>query len=400
MVYYYKYDASPRHVSRMLNEIGSHYDMMNRFDSASFYYRKSLMVLPDTNNLTYRDIATLLAFLSYKTGEVPKTSLNQLKRLLGQSETPKEALSRCAIVGEIFYQEKQYDSAWVYLNKVFRESQSIGLTKQSAERLVEICKALGKEEEIIDYAGFLVPFATQDEDKGKIKTQLTELYNTFRQNELSQQHHQEAKKRTKLALVVFGGLIVLVLAVVFFSRRKNQNLENQIKTEHHTHKMQQAALAGRLKQSNEALQELEGQMKQRDKSNAHEPQAASFAEEPVCQLIMERVSEGQFKSQMDCRVYKDFALSKAQLSALREAADRHFNHFTTRLSEAHPELTRNDLDYCCLYLLGLTDADIAALMQRAYNTVNERNSKLRRVFGSENPISATLQGFANGFSNN
>ena len=64
------------------------------------------------------------------------------------------------------------------------------------------------------------------------------------------------------------------------------------------------------------------------------------------------------------------------------------------ISKAHPELTPNDLDYCCLYLLGLTDADIAALMQRAYNTINERNSKLRRIFDSNKPLSVTLRGIA------
>jgi len=88
-------------------------------------------------------------------------------------------------------------------------------------------------------------------------------------------------------------------------------------------------------------------------------------------------------------------LSKEQVIALRRAADLHFGLFTLRLAKAYPELTKTDLDYCCLYLLGLTDADIAALMQRAYNTVNERNSKLRRIFGSENTVSITLQAIAN-----
>ena len=64
-------------------------------------------------------------------------------------------------------------------------------------------------------------------------------------------------------------------------------------------------------------------------------------------------------------------------------------------AKAYPELTKVDLDYCCLYLLGLTDADIAALMQRAYNTVNERSSKLKRIFGCNNGISATLNAIAN-----
>jgi hypothetical protein len=98
---------------------------------------------------------------------------------------------------------------------------------------------------------------------------------------------------------------------------------------------------------------------------------------------------------MDCSIYKDFALSKEQLVALHSAANRHFDHFTDRLAQTYPDLTKNDLDYCCLYLLGLNDADIAALMQRAYNTVNERNSKLRRIFGRKSTISVTLQAIAN-----
>ena len=132
-----------------------------------------------------------------------------------------------------------------------------------------------------------------------------------------------------------------------------------------------------------------------DMSKTDAMQAVSFAEEPICRLILERVKEGQFLSQMDCKIYKDYALDKNQLTALRSAADRHYKQFTKRIYEAHPELTRGDLDYCCLYLLGLTDADVAALMQRAYNTVNERNSKLRRIFKSEKAIGVTLQSLAN-----
>ena len=130
-----------------------------------------------------------------------------------------------------------------------------------------------------------------------------------------------------------------------------------------------------------------------------ETQAITFMEEPICSLIMERVNEGQFKSKIDYFYYKDYALDKQRLIALRVAADRHFQQYTIRLKKAHPELTKGDLDYCCLYLLGLTDADVAALMQRAYNTVSERNSKLRKVFGDENALPVTMQGIANGFIN-
>ena len=52
-------------------------------------------------------------------------------------------------------------------------------------------------------------------------------------------------------------------------------------------------------------------------------------------------------------------------------------------------------DACgCLYLLGLSDADISALMQRAYTTVNDRGRKMKAIFGTEEPLSTTLRSFA------
>ena len=80
--------------------------------------------------------------------------------------------------------------------------------------------------------------------------------------------------------------------------------------------------------------------------------------------------------------------------ALREAADRHFEEFITRLKKEYPALTKGDIDYCCLYLLGVEEADVAALMQRAFNTVCERSRKLKGIFGNDKPLSATLRDFA------
>ena len=175
--------------------------------------------------------------------------------------------------------------------------------------------------------------------------------------------------------------------------RDKQHME-AIEAERQTHRMEQAAITGRLKRKNQEVRELKDQIKQLDDLAAKTEAAASFDEEAICRLIMDRVNEGQFKSKIDYIIYKDSALDKQQLLDLRLAVDRHFGQFTVRLKKAYPELTNGDLDYCCLYLLGLTDADIAALMQRTYNTVFQRNGKMRKIFGSENPLPITLMGMA------
>jgi hypothetical protein len=122
--------------------------------------------------------------------------------------------------------------------------------------------------------------------------------------------------------------------------------------------------------------------------------AASFNEEPICRLIMERVNEGQFKAKIDCELYKSYALDKQQLLDLRVAADLHFSKLTLRLRKTYPKLTNIDIDYCCLYLLNLTFADVSALMQRAYNTVVERDGKIQKIIGSEKPLSVLLMDIA------
>jgi hypothetical protein len=280
--------------------------------------------------------------------------------------------------------------------------------KQAAEWLVEICEAENRIDESNEYARFLVPFSTISENQSHIKSQLAKLHHNFVQERQDVLHQKRIKKNHDTVNLVIGllfGIIAIVAILYLVNKKRHQNLRVQheemgklLETERYSHKMQQAALSGRLKRSNEELRELKDQIRQRNDAVAKTEAAASFTEEPVCRLILERVKEGRFKSKVDCTAYKDFALNKQQLLDLRLAADRHYDQFTVRLKKAYPELTQGDLDYCCLYLLGLTDADIAALMQRAYNTVIERNGKMRKIFGSENPLPITLKSITNGFS--
>ena len=178
-------------------------------------------------------------------------------------------------------------------------------------------------------------------------------------------------------------IVLVVFAVVIVGRRK--------------HRAQRAAMSGRLKQSNQKIRELRYQIEQQEKVATTVERAISFTEEPVCRFIMECVTEGRFKSNIDYSCYKKYALDKQVLLALRVAADRHYGQFPHQLKQAYPELTKGDIDYCCLYLLGLTNADVAALMQRAYNTVVERKGKIKRILGVEDGLSSALRGIADGF---
>ena len=380
-------------------------DMMRQWDSAYYYYRCAMDILPDTINLTYRDIATRQAFLSYKKDHQPEKSLAILHRLAHLAVSERERLARYLAIGDIYYYEGQFDSAWFYLKQVYDNACTPDSKMLATERLQEISTKNGDTLKAKEYALALSQYVTVKDEDGKLHSTLTGLCQQYEQNKQETLHRLKVQKATRRWGTVLGIVLALAAVVSVFltlSRKRNQRLKTEkedvdkvLEIERHAHKIQQSSLSNRLKRSNEELRELKDQIRQQQGGIAakHE-HAANFADEPICRLIMERVNEGQFKAKIDCGIYKQYALDKQQLLDLRVAADRHFGQFTLRLRKAYPKLTNIDIDYCCLYLLNLTHADISALMQRAYNTVVERDSKIQKVFDTEKPLPVVLTDIA------
>ena len=416
--------------------------------------------MPDFDNLHYRDLMankTIFAFynLDYSSDSIIKS----LKHLVALSADEEEKTTRLLTLGNILFEDKQYDSSRMYLETVFEQQDDITSKIMAAENLRDIYQIKGDSIKAQKYASFLAGFTMSEIEKKKDVSKINEMFKNYltqKQEKHAEEEREKAIKRVINIIIPIAVVVALVIFIVLKHRSKKLLKEQQekadrmlgeterqhkdelrrrqveaekqledkekhyqseletkeaearkeleekdkqhaevLEAERQTHRMEQAAIAGRLKRSNQELRELKDQIKQMDNLAAKTEVAASFDEEPICRLIMDRVNEGQFKSKIDYIIYKDSALDKQQLLDLRAAVDRHFGQFTVRLKKAYPGLTHSDLDYCCLYLLGLTDADIAALMQRTYNTVFERNGKMRKIFGSETPLPITLMGMAN-----
>ena len=393
--------------------------------------------------------------LDYSTDSI----IESLKHYVTLSADEEERTSRLLTLGNILFEAQQYDSSRVYLETIFEQQEDITSKIMAAENLSSIYQMEGDSVKAQKYASFLVGLTMSEIEKKTEVSKVNEMFKEHLTKQQEKQAGLAREKAVKKALkIIISIAIVVAIAIVIMAKLRSKKLlkvqqedtdrkfgesEQQHKEElrqrqaeaekalkdkekHHqqemeakeaqarkeleerdkrhaevleaerqTHRMEQAAISGRLKRSNQEVRELKGQIKQLDDLAAKTEVAASFDEEPICRLIMDRVNEGQFKSKIDYIIYKDSALDKQQLLDLRLAVDRHFGQFTARLKKAYPGLTNSDLDYCCLYLLGLTDADIAALMQRTYNTVFERNGKMRKIFGSETPLPITLMGMAN-----
>ena len=395
--------TSANGIANLMSHLGKQYDMLKQFDSAEYYYDEGLRQLVDTNNLTFRNLVSAKALLNYNKGNGVEPAVSDLKRMAAKASDEDERLTRFVVVGDIYYDASQFDSAMVYLTRVFENKDDVVLKRDAARCLRDIYQIQGDSLKATYFALYQAENPVSEAESNAQVSQLNELFQQhlqWEQERAEAERQQAARLRRNRMIVVVSVLVVVaaLLAWLFYRRKMQQQRDEasqQMEAEREAHRLEKASMSGRLKRSNQELRELKDQMRQQGETTTKpETQAASFAEEPICQLIMQRVNEGQFKSQMDCTVYKDYALGKEQLTALREAADRHFGQFTSRLAKAYPDLTRGDLDYCCLYLLGLSDADVAALMQKAYPTVSHRARKMKAIYKSEAPLPTTLLDFA------
>ena len=372
----YKRKASnpPSSLANTLFFLGYEFEKSEQYDSALYYYDQSLACMKDTTGVLYRNVINRKALSSYQVTHDGQASVDALKRI-ASAGNDFEKHDRYLGIGYIYKLDNQYDSAIVYLNRVYKDAPSLFLKTQSADYLREIYETCGKSDEAGEYARFVAQNTPPEFGTKADEWRFTNLFQEYMHQKQDVARLQvERENRVRILRIVLPLLALLMALAVWLllnrKRHKRMEAEKQV-------------LSGRLQEQGEALSAMKKRV-----------EAASFAEEPVCRLIMDRVNEGQFKSKVDYLVYKDYALNKEQLLALREAADVHFGDFTTRLIKEYPALTKGDIDYCCLYLLGLNDADIAALMQRAFNTVCERDRKLKAIFGSDEPLSTTLRKLA------
>ncbi|MCQ2301913.1 MAG: hypothetical protein MJZ94_04725 [Bacteroidales bacterium] len=375
-------------ISKALGHIALQYSMLKDDSQAKLYYEQALEQMPDVDNVTYRDIQSHIALCNYDLGLGWEQPIEALHQLYDKDVTESEGAIYALFIGSIYAEEHYYDSALSYLEPLFEEYGEI----EAAKYLRVIYDSLGYHEKGNACRRFLADHYPSEGENKALVSKLNDLFQQYLNQKQERQPEQEIREVViKIMKWIIPAFLFFAFVIIIAVRNRHKR---KIMAQQQLHQTQQAALSGRLKRSNQEVRELKGQIRRQNDLAAKTEVASSFTEEPVCRLIMERVKEGQFKSKVDCSAYKDYALDKQQMLELCLAADRHFGNFTIRLKENYPALTQGDLDYCCLYLLGITDADVAALMQRDYSTIVARNNKMRKVLGSKCKLSVTLLSFA------
>ena len=353
-------------IANLLTTIGKQYHEMDNKDSASYYYNLALQSLPDYNNSRYRGIVSSLKLLDYQMGDNTEIVLDSLKSMLAKANNYNEKLTRYLTIGCIFYEEKQYDSAIVYLEKVYNDNDDLLSKMQAADYLREIYRNQGDTIKSNRFSEVLAGNTIKEYNKKVRTSKVNELFQQHLKHTANNNFIKEKSAARKQTAIIILPVSVLLVVIVFLITRKwgKKHIARHKKA---------------LEKTEDSLSEIKMKI-----------EVKKFIDEPICQMILDIVKEQHFKSKIDYINYKDFALGNDQLMELRTAVNLHYDNFTIRLKDKFPEITNDDIDYCCLYLLGLKDADVSALMQKEYSTIRHRRNKIKSIIKTDKNLTEAL----------
>ena len=345
--------------------IASAYSLGSNNDSALIYYRKAINLSNRQNKISvYSNSLSESAPVYYELGYTDSAFM-MIRKALSLPVRDDLRLAQYFTFGSLLAKECQYDSAIIYLGKSIKRNY-FPTQVVSAEILMKCYQALGDSTMMMHYKVIYGDNLDKYRKAVSYKTQLMNIYETYKQNIVQHEHLKNIRKRNIYLIFVSLSLITVFIGTILLIKKQIINIRKKSQAD--------------IDEKNRALAEMKRKI-----------EANPFMSEPICKSILETANKQQFKSRVPCSAYIEYALSKEQLLALKDAMDRHYDNFTQWICKEYPELTNDDIDYLCLYHLGLKDTDIFALMQRAYPTIGERSRKLKRIFNSDEPLHTIIK---------
>jgi tetratricopeptide (TPR) repeat protein len=345
--------TSPDRIANTYFFIGQQYNKLEEEDSAAYYYKMALETNPDSKTSLYRDAVSMLALCEYNVHHDTLASLDSLKRMMVQASNEMERLNRFLLIGSIYRDMGQYDSAKVYLEPVL-EKHAKG-AKISAILLRNIALTEGDTLKANQYALFLAEEgATTANNQARVST-LNDMFQTYLQEKQEAASLRERRKAVRATLTVVLPLVVVLAAVMVILMRRRSK------------KLMAAQAAEAQRQLNEASQ-------QHDEEQRELQTKVEQATQHTREILQQRVAD----------IYQ--SNNKNRLQRILEAVDDTYPQIVARLKSEHPELNETERHILLLSFLHFRIKEEADLLGLSENTVGKYRSNLGKTLGKD-PIS-------------
>ena len=366
--------GSPLNQSGLLYLLGKQYDKLNQYDSAAYYYDEALRLLPDTNNLVYRDLVSQYAILKYETENDAESFIQDLGCMVAQAADESEKLTRYLTIGAFYADVGQNDSALKYLTPVFMYKDDYQMTREAARCMRDIYQSQGDSLKVIQYAMYLTDNEVHEGESNAQVSQLNELFQRhlqWKQKKAESERklaEQLAARRRLVRGVVTAVVVLLVVGLGLWWRMARRKKEHEAETQTLNEEKQQ--LQTRVDDALQQLQTVDDALQQLQTQ-------ADDALQQARAMLPQRVNE-IYSSKVENRLERIMAEFKAAYPKALE-----------RLAAGHPELNEVERQMAVLNFLHFRAKEEANLTGYTEGTTLKYRSNLNKKAGSD-PISALL----------
>ena len=441
--------TSPQGISNNYYRIGIQYNKMGDKDTAMYYYDKALENLEDSNCLMYRNIKSNKALLCYQISKDAESAVQELITIAQQSEDENERLTRYFTIGDILYEEGNYDSAKLYLERVYEQKDDEISRIQVAEYLRNVYENMGDMEKADAFVRFLADHKKLDDENKPLVSKLKDMFQTHlnqKQEKQAEEVREKSVRKTIGIIVPIAVLLAFVIIVMARLKRKKQLKEQQeeadrklgeterkhnavltqhkeelrkafeeAKKQHELTLQQQQSETETLLEEKERQLEKERRARQREKEKLQlglhqreeqvsalekalgqqreeaELRREAFMNEAICCKINDSIRSLRITARNSHEKYVSFTEEDA--AALKAAVLKHYGNFEAVLLGKYPKMGNDDLQICQLYLMGLDERQIAVLQNKSYSAIKKRANSLKNLLGLDENLQAYILKF-------
>ncbi|MBR6775251.1 MAG: hypothetical protein IKM23_06015, partial [Bacteroidales bacterium] len=208
-------------ISYTYKTIGNVYQLLDKTDSALYHYRKSLEIYSGMTNKL--DIEKNIAQILFERGEKNNAYII-IKNNLDKIENTNVRYSYYNILGKMYMDDKEYDSAVYYLTKSIN-SNIPSIKVNSAIKLSAIYDSIGDYEKKAYYDGIISKISINDVNKRLKNNKIQDVYDKYKERK-AEKEKIKSRTRTKVIAISLSLLIIVSFVIIILiwhkSKRKDR----------------------------------------------------------------------------------------------------------------------------------------------------------------------------------
>lgn len=364
-----------------LQGIGEVFMYQHQWDSAAYYYNEIIEKSRALGDSSWISIGiSNLAHIYYNQKKYSEAYHTVLKSIHNNNENNEnEITNKYILLGDILIQLGQYDSARYYLSlSSTKEDPFLRASRHFS--LYELEKKCGKYKEATQYIDTYTTLYDSLRE-GKNKEEIAKLINSYTIERYKKEISEKQKRQTRIS-ISFSILIIISILFIFLMidrYRKQEYIGLQkslMKKRGEIMKMQEELNNMDVNHSPNSIQEKENKqniLKQLQKEKFYYS-IQLFQKTPYYKIIQELKQKRRIEE-------KVFTSGEREL--LWDCIYQIFSDTMSDLKAQCPELTREDLLYCILYLLGYPNSIIIICTGTNTNALKSRKNRLKNKMSKE-----------------